>query len=243
MVDLIPVDHDPFSDSRINLVPVDHDPFGDPPPALVPMGFEDSFVPPDPSQWPRTGTVPQIIVHPKQPPSAFDGIDGIAPGQAYDDGTDDWIAPTPSATPSTGQFAPGTRPAADPAGFSPPATGPDPRAADWSLIPASRAGAMAWHPPTYPTVNPFTPAWPSASSPWAGLQNDPTTGGIRGGLAQLGSSSPDPGSTFPPLPQSQSASAQPVSTVDRRPLTDYSTGEILGDAAKSFGLGGWPARD
>jgi hypothetical protein len=259
MVDLVPVDHDPFSGSRINLIPVehdpfsdsgisliavDHDPFGEPPPAIVPMGFEDTFVPPDPSQWPRIGTVPRIIVHPKEPPSAFDGIDAAAPGQANHDGSDDWIGPTPSAAPSTGQFAPGTQPAVNPAGFNPPAMRPDPSAADWSLMPASGAGAMAWHPPiflgdslTFPTVKSFTPAWPQASPPWAGLQNVPTTGGILGGLAQLGSSSPDPGSTFQPPPQSQSASAQPVSTEGRRPLTDYSTGEILGDAAKSFGLG------
>jgi hypothetical protein len=198
-INLIPVDHDPFSNPRISLIPVDHDPFSDPPPAIAPMGFGDTFITPDPSQWPRVGTVPRIIVHPKQPPSTFDGIDGTAPGQAYDDGPDSWDAPTSSPAPSTGQFAPGAQPAANPAGFNPPATWPVP--------------------------------------PWAGLQNDPTTGGMLGGFPQFGSSSPDPGSSFPSPPQLQSASAQPALAVGRRPLTDYSTGEILGDAAKSFGLG------
>jgi hypothetical protein len=34
---------------------------------------------------------------------------------------------------------------------------PDPFAAYWSLIPASRAGAMAWQPPFFPSSNPFSP--------------------------------------------------------------------------------------
>jgi hypothetical protein len=52
----------------------------------MPFDSEDAFVPADPSQWPRIGGVPQIIVHPKPPPSdpASDGIDGwIAPGKAF----------------------------------------------------------------------------------------------------------------------------------------------------------------
>jgi hypothetical protein len=56
-------------------------------------------------------------------------------------------------------------------------------------------------------------------------------------LAALGSSSPNPGGAFPPPPQAQFADLQPGSPPARRPLADYSTGEILGDAAKSTGVG------
>jgi hypothetical protein len=41
----------------------------------------------------------------------------------------------------------------------------------------------------------------------------------------------------PSPPQPQSANAQTVSPIGRSPIADYSAGEILGDAAKSFGVG------
>ena len=78
-------------------------------------------------------------------------------------------------------------------------------------------GALA----TLGTPPPATPAWPQ--------------GGLLGGLSGLGSSSPAPSSLFPSPPQS--ASAQAVSPIGRRPIGDYSTGEIAGDAAKSLGVG------
>jgi filamentous hemagglutinin len=42
---------------------------------------------------------------------------------------------------------------------------------------------------------------------------------------------------FPPAPQPQSADPQPVAPTGRRPIADYSPGEIAADGAKSFGVG------
>jgi hypothetical protein len=42
---------------------------------------------------------------------------------------------------------------------------------------------------------------------------------------------------FPSPPQHQSANAETTSPIERRPMSDYSAGEIAGDAAKSFGVG------
>jgi hypothetical protein len=231
----------------------------------MPFDPEDTFIPSDPAQWPRIGGVPRIVVHPKPPPGnpAAD-----VSGAAFDDGPDDWFVPPSSAVPNTW---PGVQPA-------PP---PDPWAAFWSRIPASRSGAMAWHPPIFlgdpPTPPPagLAPTWPPALTSTTGIPNTPTFGGIPGGFAQLGSpdptipiggmfpslaklgspsptiplggmfdslatlgsSGPNPGGAFPPPPQPQFANAQADSPPGRRPLADYSTGEVLGDAAKSFGVG------
>jgi hypothetical protein len=185
------------------------------------------------------------------------------PGQV-DDGPDDWFVPPPAATPSLGQPAPGAQPAAANSDNPPPAR-PDPFAAFWSLIPASRAGAMAWHPPiflgdspTFPPATSTTAAWPAR--PPAEIPYLRTSGGLFDSLAQRGSaspgpgsslpfggllgnfvppasSSPDSGSVFPPPPQPQPADPQPVAPTGRRPITDYSTGEIAADGAKSFGVG------
>jgi hypothetical protein len=228
MVELVPVEHDPFNDPPANLIPVDHDPFVDSPFALGP---------PDPVQWQGVGTVPRIVVHPKAPPSVpapDDGTDNwVAPGTAFDDSPDDWFVPTASALSTES----GAQSAANPGSSNPPGRRPDPLAAYWSLIPASRAGAMAWHPPIFLRDPPTAPASPQASPPWTGLQSVPTSGGIQGGWAQLGSPNTDPGGTFPPVPPQQSTYGQAVPPLGRRPLADYSTGEILGDAAKSFGVG------
>jgi hypothetical protein len=241
----------------------------------MPFDSENAFVPADPSEWARIRALPHIVVYPKPPPNApsSDGIDDwIVPGKAAD-GPDDWIVPgnprtdvsypndwsvpPPSAMPNTGQLAfRAPRNVASPSVSNPPAPRPDPFAAYWSLIPASRVGAMAWDPPIFPGDS---PAWPARSLP-AGIPNVPTSGGLLGALAQLGSSSlgpgssipsgglpgalaqlgsssPGPGSSFPSPPQPQSANAQAVSPIGRRPIADYSAGEILGDAAKSFGVG------
>jgi hypothetical protein len=63
--------------------------------------------------------------------------------------------PVPAAAPN--QPAPNPQPSTVPPGLSnPPAPPrPDPFAAYWSLIPASRAGALAWAPPIFPSSNPF----------------------------------------------------------------------------------------
>jgi hypothetical protein len=197
-----------------------------------------------------------------------------------DDGfPNDWFvpdnhnAPALPAPPSTAPWAPSSQP--NPAASTRPPARLDPYEAFWSQIPASRAGAMAWAPPIFLSPDSFAPqhipAWgtppkfanplaqflPATSAlPWAGLPNIPTTGGILGGLArlgspgpaiplggmfdglaQLGSSTPNSRNAFPPPPQPQFANAPAGSPVGRRPLVDYSTGEILGDAVKSFGVG------
>jgi hypothetical protein len=145
-----------------------------------------------------------------------------------------------------------------------PRFGPDPSAAFWSLIPASRVGAMAWNPPifsgdstTFPpdgSTTPASPGWPAT-----GIPSIRTSGGLFDGLAQLAPANPYPEYTLPfggllnppaapvpsspgtgsafPTPQPQSADPQPVSPTGRRPITDYSAGEIAADAAKSFGVG------
>jgi hypothetical protein len=89
---------------------------------------------------------------------------------------------------------------------------PDPFAAYWSLIPASRAGAMAWHPPIFPPPNPFSPenipasAWvtplpiflnslgqfPSTAPKPPDLPPIPASHGLLGGIAKLLAASTPP---------------------------------------------------
>jgi hypothetical protein len=117
-------------------------------------------------------------------PTAADGIDDwYVPGGGRSDASfpddwfvpqntgnsasypDDWFVPSVSGANSI-QTAPNSQsaPAATANGntFAPPsnnspAARPDPLAAYWALIPASRAGAMAWHPPIFLPPNPFAP--------------------------------------------------------------------------------------
>jgi hypothetical protein len=114
--------------------------------------------------------------------------------------------PAPSAMPNSAQPAPGVQPTPpSPTSPIPPAARPDPLAAYWSLIPASRAGAMAGHPPIFLPPNPFSPenipasAWLTPppiflNSPGAfpltapTPPDDPPTAaahGLLGGLANL----------------------------------------------------------
>jgi hypothetical protein len=64
--------------------------------------------------------------------------------------------PAPSPQPSAATLGPSNQPV-------PPR--PDPFAAFWALIPASRVGALAWAPPIFPSSNPFSaqnipaPSW------------------------------------------------------------------------------------
>jgi hypothetical protein len=68
---------------------------------------------------------------------------------ASDGYPDDWFVPA-SAAPGTAQSAPDPEPGtANPTLATRPAPRPDPLAAFFSNIPASRAGAMAWHPPIF----------------------------------------------------------------------------------------------
>jgi hypothetical protein len=62
---------------------------------------------------------------------------------------DDWFVPA-SAAPGTTQPTPDPQvDAANSATTPQPAPRPDPFADYWPRIPASRAGAMAWHPPIF----------------------------------------------------------------------------------------------
>jgi hypothetical protein len=145
--------------------------------------------------------------------SAPDGLDDwIAPANVppdpYPDDwihPDDWIAPAPSPAPGAAPPVPSQRPSAAGPGFSnQPAAWSDPLAAYWSLIPASRAGAMASQPPIFLPPTPFShenipaskwvtpppiflnspgqPLSPPAATP--SLPSIPT-GGLLGALANL----------------------------------------------------------
>ena len=150
-------------------------------------GIDDWFVPADPSQWQSRG-LPQIIVRPKPPltgpsenPAGADGIDDwFVPGQSPSgaDGPDDWYVPAPLAIPPAPTAQDGT---ANPGVRNPASTRPDPFEAYWSLIPASRIGAMAWHPPIFPnSAGQFPlPAPASLSVPGVAKQ------GLLGALADL----------------------------------------------------------
>ena len=92
MVDLIPVDHDPFDDPPADLIPVDHDPFAvgavaqPADPAMAGAGtVAPQLVPVDHDRFAaaRTGVIPRIIVHPMRPnappgnPADADGIERL----------------------------------------------------------------------------------------------------------------------------------------------------------------------
>ena len=277
MFSLIPVDHDPFAGPPFKLIPVDHDPFAVGPgaqpadPAMAGAGTAAPQLVPvdhDPFAVARTDALPHIIVHPKSPnapPDNSAGADGpddwfVPTADGY---PDDWFVPAPAAAPA--QSGPGAQSnAAVPPVSNPPTVRPDPSAAFWSLVPASRVGAMAWNPPifpgdstTFPPGGPTTPASPGW--PATGIPSIRTSGGLYDGLAQLAPANPYPEYALPfggllnppaaavpsspstgsvlPTAQPQSADPQPVSPTGRRPITDYSTGEIAADAAKSFGVG------
>jgi hypothetical protein len=140
----------------------------------MPFDPENPFASADPSQWLPTRAPLRITVHPKPPPS--DGIDEsdggpndwFVPGNAPADSfPDDWFVP-PSATPNIGQFPPGAQPNTN-FRSAYPAVRPDPFAAYWSQIPASRLGALAWAPPYLPPSSPSSDNFPSPTLPPAPL--------------------------------------------------------------------------
>jgi hypothetical protein len=110
-------------------------------------GIDDWFVPtpaPDQDGFPDDWFVPE-------------NAGGVAssPGDPSDPNNSN--APAPAAAPSPTPPAPNPQPsAATPSASNPPAPRPDPFAAYWSLIPASRAGEMAWHPPIFLSPDPFS---------------------------------------------------------------------------------------
>jgi hypothetical protein len=87
---------------------------------------------------------------------------------------DDWFVPASAA--GTTQPPPNSQPGtANPALTTQPAPRPDPFAAFWASIPASRAGAMAWHPPIFlnsPGQSP-RPAPAPLDAPWLGPTRGP----------------------------------------------------------------------
>jgi hypothetical protein len=158
----------------------------------------------DPAQWWRLHSLPHILVQPNPPPSAPSG------NPAGDDGPDDWFVPEEDGFPNDWIYpdnnnAPAPAPAPSTA---PPAASPqpnpavanraperlDPYHAFWSQMPASRAGAMAWHPPIFLSPDPSTWLPPSTTfpSPFGqlppaanGLPPDFGPGGILGGIGRI----------------------------------------------------------
>jgi hypothetical protein len=135
----------------------------------MPFDLETTFGLADPSEWSRTRALPHIVVHPKPSPLS--------------DGIDDWLVPPAPAVPNMGS-APGLQPGFVNAGFfsapvapvaNPPMAPRNPIPDYWSLIPASRVGAMAWDPPKLPlfssssnrppTLPPTPPPIPLGSPP------------------------------------------------------------------------------
>jgi len=191
----------------------------------MPFDPNSPFVPADPSQWWQTRALPRIVVRPNAPlngasgnPASSDGInDWFVPGQVSSptDLPNDWIvpgtAPTDASYPDdwiypNNQSAPAPPTAgASPAISNRPAPPPDPFAAYWSLILASRVGALAWAPPIFPSSNPFSPQnipaspwvtppiFPNAfgqspsTTPTRPPPNVPTfpTGGLLGGIPKM----------------------------------------------------------
>jgi A nuclease family of the HNH/ENDO VII superfamily with conserved AHH len=139
---------------------------------------------------------------------------------------DDWYVPTGSSSASSTPTAPNSQSApavtANRNTFPSPsnnsrAWNPEPFAAYWSLIPASRAGAMAWQPPFFLPPDPFAPqnipasAWvtPPPTFP-PSLRRFPSTAseppdvpptggayGLLGGIARLPAVSAPP--NVPPI--------------------------------------------
>jgi hypothetical protein len=108
-------------------------------------GIDDWFVPtpaPDQDGLPDDWFVPGNAGAVASPPG-----DASNPSNAN--------VPAPAAAPNPSAPNPQSS-AATPSASNQPAPRPDPFAAYWSLIPASRAGAMAWHPPIFLSPDPFS---------------------------------------------------------------------------------------
>jgi hypothetical protein len=170
------------------------------------------------------------------------------------DDPDDWIDPSGAVSRAGAAFG-------APSGATNRALDPtaDPFAAYWSRVAGSQAGAAAWAPTLFPnTAGPVfnnpSPSWPSnqrsavLQTPYAGfLEGLRYLGGEPGevpyagfleGLRYLGPPNLSIGSWPSSSALAQATPNTPTETPDqRRPIGDYSTGEIAGDTAKSFGVG------
>ena len=187
----------------------------------MPFDPNSPFGPADLSQWWRSLALPRVQSN--APPSGTsgnpagaDGIDDwfvpapvpnptghpndwIAPWSAETDASypDDWIYPNnPNvpAAPSTAPPAPSPQPSVVAPAFSNrPAPRPDPFAAYWALIPASRVGAMAWHPPIFPnSLGQYPLPAPAPRDVWPTVGADGLLGGVGRMLAERAAASRDP---------------------------------------------------
>jgi hypothetical protein len=119
-------------------------------------------------------------------------VPGQSPGRIapWSPGTDhffpdDWFVPAPLATPSIGPPPQSPQPnAANPAISNRPPARPDPFAAYWAMIPASRLTAVAWAPPIFPDAFGRFPLMPPAPAP-RDFPPDFGTGGLLGAIARL----------------------------------------------------------
>jgi hypothetical protein len=117
---------------------------------------------------------------------------------------DNWNAPRPPTAPRTALPPPSPQPnATNPAISNRPAPPPDPFAAYWAVIPASRAGALAWQPPFFPSSNPLSlqniparvtppPLFPNLLQqfPWeapapTNIPSDAAANGLPGGIPRM----------------------------------------------------------
>jgi hypothetical protein len=172
---------------------------------------------------------------------------------------DHWNAPTPPAAPSTALPPPSPQPnATNPAISNRPARPPDPFAAYWALIPASRAGAMAWQPPFFPSSNPLSlqniPASPWVTPPplfpnllrqfpWTtpaptSIPSDAAANGLLGGIARmLAAPAPDPAADGLLDGIAASADISPTATSTR-----ISSATILAAAGRIAASFAWASR-
>jgi hypothetical protein len=190
------------------------------------MPFDPNFpfYPADPSQWWQLRNLLRPSAQPTAPPNAASGTaaqstridvpedDGL-PNDWFvpeaDGYPSDWFvpdaegyAPTPAAAPRAAPPAPSPQTnAANPTTSTRPAAPFDPLAAYWAQVPASRVGAMAWHPPIFLSPDSFAPQETPSSArggppaafsnplaqflPAASTLPDLPSGGILGGIAKM----------------------------------------------------------
>jgi hypothetical protein len=168
-------------------------------------GIDDWFVPtpaPDPDGFPDDWFVPASAgALASHPGGWINPNNANAPAAA--------AAPSPTSAPN-----PQPSPATPGPSNQPAPARPDPLAAYWSLIPASRAGAMAWHPPIFLSPDPLShenipasawvtpppiflnsPGRPPSAGP-APLDYSLPAYGLLGGIAKL--AAPAPSDLGPP---------------------------------------------
>jgi hypothetical protein len=178
----------------------------------MPFDPNSPFGPADLSQWWRSLTLPRVQSNAPPNgtsgnPGGADGIDDwfvpapvpnptghpndwIAPWSAETDASypDDWIYPNSSNLPAPGTTPPAPSPqpsVANPAISNRPAPRPDPFGAYWALIPASRVGAMAWHPPIFPnSLGQFPLPAPAPRDVWPTVGANGLLGGVERMLAE-----------------------------------------------------------